>query len=44
VRKKGKERKGKERKGKERKGKERYKMSQVVIFHAIVEKPPVNGF
>ena len=29
---------------KEMKGKERYKSHNVVIFHVIVEKPPVNGF
>jgi len=44
--KKGKDRKGKERKGKERKGKERKgtKSHKAVIFHVVVEKPPVNGF
>jgi len=39
--KKGKDRKGKERKGKERKGTKSHK---AVIFHVVVEKPPVNGF
>ena len=33
--------KGKDRKGKERKGTKSHK---AVIFHVVVEKPPVNGF